>query len=465
MQSTITSVRMVRRLTKFSPSATLVARDAYGLVATSVRRFSISLRRVATVILLASLLAALTATLLARAPAAMSPPFFGTVVTEPAHARAEARVGIKVAMLEVSWARYEPGLGRFDAAYIAHMRRRLDIFRSAGMSVTLGLGLNSPPEWAFNFPNARFRDQYGRVSAEINLVFNEPLRRQVNLYFARLAENLGVSGIWAVRLTSGGDAEVLYPPGGSYWAFDANAQNGSGMPPSMDPNPYPDWKPGTPTLKIPEVQRWAEWYIKALDDVVDWQMRTWNRLGFRGYYQMLTPGSGTRPNGFDYDVAHYLPDGVTGVGAVWERFYSLLPDRRRVMAYVTSMADLSARHRRDDLCQNSDDAVPLSSPAADSWSATRWISRVADQWGLPKAGENPGWNEPGALSKHYADASSHGMLAEAIRQLVSCNFHGMYWASDEQIWDNLVPLSRFAAAIRRAAPGAASTPAWPVGGP
>jgi hypothetical protein len=368
-------------------------------------------------------------------------------------------------MLEVNWAAYEPALGRFDAAYITQMRHRLDTFRRAGMRVTLALGLNSPPRWAYSFPNARFRDQYGRASTEINLVFNEPLRQQVDLYVARLAENLDVSNLWAIRLTSGGDGEVLYPPGGSYWAFDANAQNGRDMPPSMDPNPHPGWRPGTTTLTTLEVRRWADWYIQALDDVVDWQMQTWNRMGFRGYYQVLTPGSGTRPDGFEYDVRHYLPDGVTGVGAVWQQFYSFLPDRRRVMAYVTSMADLSARNHRDDSCQTGDDAVALSSPAADSWSATRWISRVADQWGLPKAGENPGWNHPGALSKHYVDTSSHGMMADAIRQLVTCNFQGMYWADDEQIWDGLVPLSRYASAIGRAAPGGALTPAWPAKGP
>jgi hypothetical protein len=434
-------------------------------VAGSGRKRSASLRAVATTVGLATLVAALIWTLRASAPAATSPPFFGTLVTEPANAQTEARVGIKVAMLEVHWDRFEPALGRFDAAYITDLRNRLAAFRRADMRVTLGLGLTSAPQWAYSFPNARFRDQHGRTSGEVNLVFNEPLRQQVDRYFARLASGLGVSNLWAIRLTSGGDGEVLYPPGGSYWAFDANAQNGSGMPPSMDPNPYPGWKPGTATLNTAQVGRWADWYVQALDDVVDWQIRTWNRLGFRGYYQVLTPGSGTRPDGFDYDIQHHLPDGVTGVGAVWDRFYGFLPDKRRVMAYVTSVADLSARNRRDDSCQTGDESVPLTSHAADNWSATRWISRIAGQWGLPKAGENPGWNQGGALSRHYVDTSSHGMMADAIRQLVSCHFQGFYWASDKQVWDNVVPLSRYAAAISEAVPGGALTPAWPAEAP
>jgi hypothetical protein len=230
----------------------------------------------------------------------------------------------------------------------------------------------------------------------------------------------------------------------------------------MSPNPDPGWKPGTAKLTFSQVRDWADWYIKALDDVVDWQMQTWNRLGFQGYYQVLTPGSGTRPDAFNYEVHHYLPDGVTGVGAVWNLFYSFLSDKRRVMAYVTSMADLSARDHRDDTCRASDDSVPLSSPAADAWSATRWISRIADQWGLPKAGENPGWYRPATLDHHYVDTSSYGMLADVVRQLVSCDFQGIYWASDAQIWDNFVPLSAYAAAIRRAAPNGASAPAWPA---
>jgi hypothetical protein len=362
-------------------------------------------------------------------------------------------------MLELQWASWEPAKGRFDPAYIKQVRRRLAKLQRAGMRITLALGLGSTPRWAFRLPNSRFRDQYGRVSNEINLIFNQQLRREVERYFARVAQALGVANLWAIRLTSGGDAEVLYPPGGSYWAFDANAQNGSGIPPSMARNPYPGWKPGMTTLNVRQVADWADWYVKALDDTVNWQMQAWNHLGFPGYYQILTPGSGTRPDVFAYELQHNLADGVTGVGAVWDRFYYFLPDRRRVVAYVSSMADLSGG---DDSCQPNDDAVPVSSPAADSWSATRWISRIADQLGLPKAGENPGWNQPAALNAHYLDMSSAGMMAAAMRQLTSCHFQGMYWANDAKLWDNTVPLSRYAAAIHQVTPGGAVTPAWPA---
>jgi hypothetical protein len=37
---------------------------------------------------------------------------------------------------------------------------------------------------------------------------------------------LPLSDFWAIRLTTGGDGEMLYPSGGTYWAFAAPASWG-----------------------------------------------------------------------------------------------------------------------------------------------------------------------------------------------------------------------------------------------
>ena len=49
-------------------------------------------------------------------------------------------------------------------------------------------------------------------------------------YLARANSALPFADFWAIRVTSGGKSEVLYPQGGKYWAFDVNAQNGPTMP-------------------------------------------------------------------------------------------------------------------------------------------------------------------------------------------------------------------------------------------
>jgi DNA-directed RNA polymerase specialized sigma24 family protein len=112
-------------------------------------------------------------------------------------------------------------------------------------------------------------------------------------------------------------------------------------------------------------------------------------LGAAGYYQTVTPGSGTRPGELAQDEQQNLSDTeTTAVGAVWDRYYGMLGDNNNVMAYVSSVADRSGD---DDCGQATDTLMPLTSEEIDSWSATRWITRVAREHGLAIGGENPGY--------------------------------------------------------------------------
>jgi hypothetical protein len=369
--------------------------------------------------------------------------YFGTLVSRPAAAKAERQAGVTIAMVELSWANYEPARGQFNEGYADEMRRRVKTFLDNGQRVTLGLGLHFTPTWVFDIPNSRFVDQRGDMSREMNLVFNERLRQAVAEYLARLSADLDFADIWAIRLTSGGSAEVLYPSR-SYAAFDENAQNGPDLPPSMPRNPYPGWRPGEQGLSPDRVAEWADWYIGALADVVDWQITTLEALGFRGFYQVMTPGSGARPDEYRNAVRAYLPDGLVGVGAAWDRFYRLLAKKPRLMAYVSSMADGSGQN---DSCRSDDRSIALADPVADSWSATRWISRIADEYGLAKGGENPGWGD--APQAFYRDTSGTGLLATAVRQMTGCEFSVFYWAHDQQLWDGTVPFSAYADYIDR----------------
>jgi len=360
-------------------------------------------------------------------------------------------------MMELSWATYEPVEGRFDAAYGDELRGRLAELRGHGMRVTLALGMHFTPAWIFRYPDSRFVDQRGRTSEEANLVFNQALRTKAERYLTRIDRDLGLKNFWAVRLTSGGHQEVVYPGDGTYWAFDENAQGGSNRPPTMEPNPLPGWQPGNRSVSTSEVQRWADWYVHGLDDVVAWQMRVITSLGFHGYYQVLTPGSGTRPDGYARDVADYLPDGVTGVGAVWHRFYADLPDKRNVVAYVSSLADGSGG---DDSCKTGDRTKAITDRAANDWSAARWIARLARQYGLLLSGENPGWDSPPQTRARYIDESPSGMMAVTVRQMTSCGYQGMYWAHDDDLWRTSTLFDRYAKLIART--NGSSSPAPPM---
>lgn len=398
--------------------------------------------------------AAASATTPATTPAA---PFLATLGTRPDTAAAESAAGVKVGMVELNWNKYEPQRGVYDTVYVGMIRQRIAAMKAAGMRVTLGVGLHFAPAWALAMTNSRLVDQHGTRSSELNLVFNVQMRYEANHYFDRIDADLGFENFWAVRITSGTMGEVLYPEGGSYWAFDPNAQNGRDMPASMRRNPVPGWKPGTPGPSTDKVDSWARWYVAALADTANWQIQKYRLRGFTGYYQVLTPGFGLTPNKLRNEVARNLPDGVAGVGAVWGELYKDLPDKRNVVAYVTSIADGSGGN---DSCTPADRSVALTAPDVAWWSATRWISRVADENGLGKAGENPGYRPTTPFDARYRDVSATGLVADTMRQASTCGLSTVYWAHDDQFHGStqVLPLSAF---TRYAATGSAVPAAAP----
>jgi hypothetical protein len=371
---------------------------------------------------------------------------FGTLDTQPATVAAEAGSSdVSVAMFEFDWASFEPSPGVFSSSYLATMEGYLHAYQAAGMKVTLGLGLEDPPSWVFSLPDATYVNQFGGQSNEANFVFSAAVRQAAAGYLDQIAADIPLSNFWAIRLTSGGDPEMLYPGGGAYWAFDNAALTGNGLAAGMTPNPDPNWTPGTPGLSQGQIDAWVNWYVGGLDNVTNWQMQTLSGLGFNGDYETVTPGSGTRPDGLARDELFNLADdGTTGMGAVWDRYYAMLPDKTNVIAYISSVADDSGDN---DDCRPGDTSMPLTSPVMDSWSATRWISAIAHQNGLLVGGENPGYGMPAMFDFLYRDTSSGGMMADALSQAQSCGFLVFYWAHDVHLWDGTLPFSSYANSI------------------
>ena len=414
------------------------------MVSNSSRKpFTRTLSRIGILGTCIALLLGILSFLTGDASAAAAQPFIGTLGTSPVKAATEAASGVKVAMMELSWRKYEPQLGVFDLGYEREMQGRLASLRAAGMQVTLGLGLHFTPDWVTNQPNGRFVDQGGAVSSEADLVFNNNLRTYANQYLARANAALNFSSLWAIRVTSGARSEVLYPEGGHYWAFDVNAQNGPAMPPTMARNPFPGWKPGTAGLTQSQVLQWTDWYVGALADAARWQATTVISFGFHGYIQVVTPGTGVYARKLAGLAASNLPNGTLGVGAAWSILYAKMVGIPNVVAYVSSVADGSASNVA---CSPTDGAQALDGPDTVWWSSTRWISRIADQYGFGKTGENPGYpaasNPVGQAA--YRNLSSTGLMATTMKMATACGFQGIYWAHDDQLWDGTVTLAALA---------------------
>jgi hypothetical protein len=389
--------------------------------------------------------AALVAGLQASAAPA-TPTLFGTLDTQPTTIAAEAGSSdVSMAMFEYNWASFEPSPGVFSASYLATMKSELAAYQAAGMKVTLGLGLQNPPSWVTSLADGTYIDQTGAHSSEANFVFSAAVRQAAAGYLKQVAADIPLSNFYAVRLTSGGDGEMLYPGGGAYWAFDKAALTGTGLAAGMTRNPDPSWTPGTAGLSQTQIAAWVNWYVRGLDNVTNWQMQTLSGLGFNGYYETVTPGSGTRPDDLTQTEQHNLSnDGTTGVGAVWNLYYAMLPTKTNVIAYISSVADNSGAN---DDCQSSDTGVSLTSSTMDSWSATRWISAVAHHDGLALGGENPGYGIPASIDSFYTNTSSTGMMATALGQAQSCGFQVYYWAHDIHLWDGTLPFSLYASSI------------------
>src|SRR5580692_3300090 len=249
----------------------------------------------------AGLAAAAVGVPLLLAPAAAhaaTGPIWGTLDTQTATAATEAANGIGMAMFEFNWAAYEPTQGKYAASYMTAMKAQLAAYQAAGMKVTLGLGLQDPPAWALSLANGTYIDQTGAAAAgAADLVFSAAVRSAVAAYLGAISATMPLSQFWAIRLgDAAGDGEMLYPGTGTYYAFTPSALTGTGLPAGMARNPDPTWKPGTPGLTPAQITTWITWYVGGLDNLTGWEMTTLRGLGFKGYYQTLTPGSGTRPD-------------------------------------------------------------------------------------------------------------------------------------------------------------------------
>jgi hypothetical protein len=395
-------------------------------------------------------LAATASAAAASAAVATKPaPAFGTLDTQPGTAGTEAKAGLSQAMFELNWGAFEPRQGVFDASYLAGLRSDLAAYQAQHMHVTLGLGTQNAPAWVLALNNGTYVNQYGTKSTEANLVFSAAVRAAATVYLTRVAADFRLSSFWAIRLTSGGNAEMLYPAGGTYWAFGPSALTGKGLPAGISRNPYPAYRPGQPGSVITPAQaaNWLSWYVGGLDNVTNWQMTTLKHLGFAGYYETVTPGSGERPDGVAAAEKAGLPanGGTIGVGAVWYLYYAKLPVKTKVIAYISSVADQSGGN---DSCKAADTALPLTSSAMDSWSATRWITRIAAQNHLLAGGENPGLGMPASLDSFYLNTTTAGMMTSSLNQARTCGFTVFYWAHDIHLHDGSIPFTNYITAIK-----------------
>lgn len=367
-------------------------------------------------------------------------PEAGTLRTDTAHITALKAAGVYVAEIDVGWDSYETADGTFSSSYATSINTQVTAFRNAGMKVVLGFSFHNTPAWVLALTNSRYINQFGNVGGGPNLTFNQVLRDKAAAAITQFNTDVGLSNFYAVRITGGGDAECLFPdefadgvnPNG-YWAYDANAVgSAANRPTSIPVNPFPTWNPGDLTpLSTAQVRTWLEWYIDALVDQCNWQIQTYKGLGYTGKFHVMTPGLGSMPNDYEAAITNFL-DGsfgnfTLGRGGAWHKFYEFLPDRVNVTAYVSSVADQSG-NPKDNVTQPTDITVGINDAQINNWSAARWVSYLADTYGMPKSGENPG--RPGTVGYYGLN-----MMEAAAAQAQAANMESYFWAFDSNLFD------------------------------
>jgi hypothetical protein len=81
---------------------------------------------------------------------------YGTLGTKTDTAATEAGAGVRMAMFEVYWDRFEPRQNVVSQAYAAEVEAALRAYQDAGMPVTLALDMASPPSWVFRLADSYY---------------------------------------------------------------------------------------------------------------------------------------------------------------------------------------------------------------------------------------------------------------------------------------------------------------------
>jgi hypothetical protein len=297
--------------------------------------------------------------------------------------------GVRVVMLELSWAAAEPAEGEFDAAYLSAARARGDRFRAEGFKVVLSFGLQHAPGWLLSRPNARFVNQNGLQYLDhrvADLVFDVALRPLAERYTEKVFAELGTD-FYAVRVGGGPNGELSYPGSkrvqgrseNEYWAFS---------PAAAASNPVPDWRPCEPSPQH-EAERFLTWYLKSLVAFQGWQVDTVRRF-YPGTIAVLYPSWGV----YGGDIQAAIADNLCG-GTAAQRS----GDLQRGYDHAQQIAALPAA------------GVAVWATWVDNAEVLQRLATLARARQLPLMGENSGGDGSATMRKAVAEARRIGLTA------------------------------------------------------
>lgn len=387
----------------------------------------------------------------AGAPSGPSPPStpeLGVLEADPSFMSTDQQAGVSLATLNLDWAEWEPNEGVFNQGYVNAVVGAANAYRAAGWQVAVDVGLQQPPAWAFALPQGQLTDQFGYNASTADFEFSEAVRDAATAYINDVVQSMGMVVDYRVGLSENGEAYYPDTFDNGWWAFTPDAQGtAAGLPSGVGVTPMPGWIPGTTSwqgspVSESQVTNWYAWYFGALVNATTWEIDTYRSAGYDGQLELVMPGMGSLPAFYNERLQDDLAPGsedsfsTLNTGAVW---WLLLQDLgastlANTAIDVSSVYDNSGTPQGND-CQASDASVNIDSSQIWSWSDTRYLAYLANQYSLLIMGETPG----------DTTASQLPGLASLV---VSCHLTAIQWAWDYTLnGSGGVTPAAFAAAI------------------
>ena len=340
----------------------------------------------------------------------LRPPIFGMLQADPAMYDDLRAAGVRMVTLSLVWSSAEPDGPGLDAAYLRDVADQHRRAQAAGLEVALSAGLQYPPPWVLDLPDAHFLDQQGRRPGgglganTVDAVFNAQVRATQQAYLERLSHTLGGLGPAAIRVGGLDHGELHYPPRvdeqrNTFWAFGHAARTRS---------PVPSFRPGQGTAA--EAAVFLDWYLDSLAEYGRWQLDTYRQyFGPDPRLIMLLPSWGVRPGDIEAAVAMGLSGTTRGErrdtltqGVDWARQLPLFAEVDGVAACTTWL---------DPPDQGS--GAAFSSPGV-------YLATLTRRHGLPLWGENTGDNDEADMRR-------------CIERVHSLDLEGLFWMSGREL--------------------------------
>ncbi len=383
---------------------------------------------------------------------------------------ANRAVGIGAVEVEAYWDRLLPTApGVENAAYVADLRNRVTACLDAGIHVVVGTGTQYPPSWVRGLAGASLVDQRGKnpATGAVDTVFSGAVRSAQADYLTRLVADLPASRLDGIRVGTSAAGEVGFPGPNeagdgflqSWWAYGADAQQGTGIAAGTPATPMPGWIPGRSTWNgttvTPAMARnWFLWYSRSLMYAIKGQVDALRAAGYTGAVHVPSPGKGVLPADLTTATNALLDgtadrDGSLGRGLNYVDQFPVLAGNVAgpVVVDLTGVDDATAVTARalspaQDTCA-ANDATTSVEPGTpvQTWSNLRFARAQAARAGLPAVGENPG--PPAAQTGGTASSDSEAaQIRRSPAYARGCALAGFFLAFESVLDDPASGLTR-----------------------